>query len=62
MAAAGDIWHSQSYFSNGRSAMGATLLGENVAMNLSANEAQRAFMDSSHIEPMFWTRDSPTSE
>ncbi|HVE76073.1 MAG TPA: CAP domain-containing protein [Actinomycetota bacterium] len=46
MADSGEIWHNQQYFSAGRSAMGATLLGENVAMSLGAMEAQVAFMGS----------------
>lgn len=47
MAAAGDIWHNREvYFAQGRGAMGATLLGENVVQTLSAREAQSAFMES----------------
>ncbi len=46
MADSGEIWHNQQYFSAGESAMGATLLGENVAMSLGAIEAQVAFMGS----------------
>ena len=45
MAAAGDIFHNDAYFTPGvRQQLGARSLGENVAMNKSAEDAHRRLM------------------
>lgn len=46
MAAAKSIWHNDDYFARGRKAMGANLLGENVAMGVSVEGAHRSLMGS----------------
>lgn len=46
MAAAKSIWHNDDYFARGRKAMGANLLGENVAMGVSVEGAHRSLMES----------------
>lgn len=46
MAVAKSIWHNDDYFANGRKAMGANLLGENVAMGVSVEGAHRSLMES----------------
>lgn len=49
MAAKRSIWHNDSYFSaSTRNGLGAKLLGENVAMNSSLEDAHRRLMNSPH--------------
>jgi hypothetical protein len=46
MASASSIWHNDDYFAQGRKAMGANFLGENVAMGVSVEGTHRSLMDS----------------
>lgn len=46
MAAAMDLWHNMVYMKTGRGAMGATLLGENVAMATTVEAAMNLLMNS----------------
>jgi uncharacterized protein YkwD len=46
MAAAMDLWHNAVYMKSGRRAMGANLLGENVAMATSVEAAMGLLMNS----------------
>ncbi|MGH2703587.1 MAG: CAP domain-containing protein, partial [Actinomycetota bacterium] len=46
MAQANDLWHNSAYMSQGRAAMGATLLGENVAMGTVLDAAHAQLMAS----------------
>lgn len=46
MAASGEIWHNQDYMSQGRSAMGATFLGENVGVGGSIDHLHDMLMES----------------
>lgn len=46
MSGAGQIWHNSEYMGQGRKAMGASRLGENVVTASSVEKAHRKFMDS----------------